>query len=92
MCGLNITCNDFGFVRDCRRTCESGCFCNDGSVLEDGICVHPDVCPSKEVWYCISLLSGRNYVMVVLLLNNIGRLDFAIGLPMKIGYSGMLFW
>ena len=46
-CGVNISCNDFGVVRDCSNSCESGCFCSNGTVLEDGVCVDPDTCPSK---------------------------------------------
>ena len=51
MCGLNISCNDFGVVRDCSDSCESGCFCSNGTVLEDGVCVHPDSCPSENLLY-----------------------------------------
>ena len=48
MCGLNIRCDDLGIVRDCRNsTCDSGCFCSNGTVLEDGVCVDPNTCPSK---------------------------------------------
>ena len=52
MCGWNISCNDIGIVRDCSNsTCDSGCFCSNGTVLEDGVCVHPDMCPSKVLLY-----------------------------------------
>ena len=79
MCGWNVSCNELGVVRDCRNsTCESGCFCSNGSVLEDGICVHPDSCPSKEFGivyiYLLYVLSGRDYVFMILLPNTIGRL------------------
>ena len=48
MCGWNISCDDIGTVRDCRNSpCESGCFCSNGYVLEDGVCVDSDTCPSK---------------------------------------------
>jgi len=47
MCGLNIDCRDLGVVRDCSSSCDSGCFCSNGTVLEDGVCVNPDTCPSK---------------------------------------------
>jgi len=51
-CSWNITCDEFGVVRDCRNeTCQSGCFCSNGYVLEDGVCVHPDMCTSKEITY-----------------------------------------
>jgi len=44
-CSWNITCDEFGVVRDCRNsTCQSGCFCSNGYVLEDGLCVHFDTC------------------------------------------------
>jgi len=50
MCGLNIHCDDLRVVRDCRNsTCDSGCFCSNGTVLEDGVCVHPNTCPSKDL-------------------------------------------
>ena len=49
-CSWNISCDEFGVVRDCRNsTCQSGCFCSNGYVLEDGVCVHPDMCASKEI-------------------------------------------
>ena len=48
MCGLSIRCDDLGVVRDCRNSvCDSGCFCSNGTVLEDGACVDPGTCPSK---------------------------------------------
>ena len=47
-CSWNISCDEFGVVRDCRNsTCQSGCFCSNGYVLEDGVCVHPDMRTSK---------------------------------------------
>ena len=49
-CSWNISCDEFGVVSDCRNeTCQSGCFCSNGYVLEDGVCVHPDTCTSKEI-------------------------------------------
>ena len=52
MCGWNISCNDFGVARDCSDSCESGCFCSNGTILEDGVCVHPDTCSSKAIKLC----------------------------------------
>ena len=47
-CSWNINCDEFGVARDCRNlTCQSGCFCSNGYVLEEGVCVHPDMCTSK---------------------------------------------
>ena len=64
MCGLSIHCHDLRVVRDCRNsTCESGCFCSNGTVLEDGVCVHHDICPSKIIWHC--LLSDRDYIWMI---------------------------
>jgi len=49
-CSWNISCDEFGVVRDCRNSiCQSGCFCSNGYVLEDGVCVHPDMCISKII-------------------------------------------
>ena len=63
MCGWNISCNELGVVRDCRNsTCESGCFCSNGYVLEDGICVHPDSCPSKLLLMVCYLVHACNRV------------------------------
>ncbi|XP_065913065.1 hemicentin-1-like isoform X2 [Dysidea avara] len=46
MCGWEVTCNHFRRIGNCSNvTCESGCFCSNGNVLEDGVCIHPDVCP-----------------------------------------------
>jgi len=56
MCGLNIDCSDLGVVRDCSSSCDSGCFCSNGTVLEDGVCVDPDTCPSKILLMHCSLL------------------------------------
>jgi len=48
-CSWNISCDEFAVVRDCRNSsCQSGCFCSNGYVLEDGVCVHPDMCTSKK--------------------------------------------
>ena len=48
-CAYQVTCYDLGNVENCSNiTCGSGCFCSNGTVLEDGVCVHPDMCPSKE--------------------------------------------
>ena len=68
MCGLSIHCSDLRVVRDCRNsTCESGCFCNNGTVLEDGVCVHPDTCPSKTIWNCLLNDKDYNYIDDLLL-------------------------
>ena len=48
ICGWEISCDDFSTISDCSdSTCSSGCFCTNGIVLEDGVCIHPDTCPSK---------------------------------------------
>ena len=50
MCGRSASCNDFGGVRSCRNiTCQKGCFCSNGTMLQDEVCVHPRMCDSKEV-------------------------------------------
>jgi len=69
-CGQNVSCSDLGLVRDCRNsTCDSGCFCSNGTVLEDGVCVDPDSCSSKTVIYIILcdqiLASTINLVLVI---------------------------
>ena len=48
MCDFHICCDDLSRVDNCSNTtCESGCFCSNGNVLLDGVCIHPNVCPSK---------------------------------------------
>ena len=48
-CGIEISCDDFNAVGSCSDSeCSSGCFCTDGVVLDDGVCVLPDACPSKQ--------------------------------------------
>ena len=42
LCDLHITCDNFRSFGSCRNsTCESGCFCSNEYVLDDGVCVHP---------------------------------------------------
>ena len=51
LCGWQVTCDSFTGVSNCSNlTCESGCFCSNGNVLLDGVCIHPNVCPSKNAW------------------------------------------
>ena len=52
LCGWHVSCDTLNIVRGCRNsTCVSGCFCTDERILEDGLCVHPEYCPSKNVHY-----------------------------------------
>jgi len=45
---IQLTCNDLSSVDNCSNiTRTSGCFCSNGNVLLNGVCIHPDVCPSK---------------------------------------------
>ena len=47
-CGTQITCDTF--INYNNSNCTSGlagCFCISDYVLEDGMCIHPDTCPSK---------------------------------------------
>ena len=54
MCGQNASCGNFGAVRYCRNiTCQRGCFCSNGTVLQDGVCVDPTMCHSKEQYRSI---------------------------------------
>ena len=47
-CGWEISCDDFSTASNCTDlNCSSGCFCTDGIMLDDGVCIHPDACPSK---------------------------------------------
>ena len=50
-CGTQITCNTFSNTDNYNNSnCTSGlmgCFCISNHVLEDGMCIHPDTCPSK---------------------------------------------
>ena len=44
-CGRRITCDDLRGFRNCSNsTCESGCFCRNGTVLKDGECIDPIMC------------------------------------------------
>ena len=48
LCNWQISCSNFSSNGNRSvSNCMTGCFCNNGTVLEDGVCVHPDVCPSK---------------------------------------------
>jgi len=49
-CGGQISCSDFSSTSNsnCMSSdCMSGCFCSNEIIFEDGICIHPDTCPSK---------------------------------------------
>ena len=51
-CGTQMTCNTFSNTDNYNNSnCTSGlmgCFCTSNYyVLEDGMCIHPDTCPSK---------------------------------------------
>ena len=47
-CGWEISCDDFNTVSNCTDPdCSSGCFCTNGLLLDSGVCILPDVCPSK---------------------------------------------
>ena len=48
MSGVQLTCVDLSSVDNCSNTTNtSGCFCSNGNVLEDGVCIHPGECPSE---------------------------------------------
>jgi len=48
MSDIQLTCDDLSSVDNCRNTTNtSGCFCSNGNVLEDGVCIRPGECPSK---------------------------------------------
>ena len=48
-CGWEIGCDDFSTVSNCTDSdCSSGCFCTDGVLLDDGVCILPDACASKQ--------------------------------------------
>ena len=38
-CSWNLSCSDITGVRGCKEEspCTSGCFCSDGTVLQDGV-------------------------------------------------------
>ena len=49
MTGFQLTCTDLSIVDNCSNTTsESGCFCSNGNVLQDGgVCINRRECPSK---------------------------------------------
>ena len=48
LCDWQISCSNFSSISNCSDSnCMTGCFCSDGTVLEDSVCIHPDTCPSK---------------------------------------------
>ena len=53
MTGLQLTCTDLRIADNCSNTTtESGCFCSNGNVLDDGVCINHRECPSKiSVYY-----------------------------------------
>ena len=64
-CAYQVTCYDLGNVENCSDvTCGSGCFCSNGKVLEDGVCVHPNMCPSKEIFPGIIYIDTSNVIII----------------------------
>ena len=56
-CGWEISCDDLSTVSSCSDLdCSSGCFCTENIVLDDGVCIIPDTCPSK--WHLMLLLGS----------------------------------
>ena len=46
---VQLYCSDFSSVDNCSNTTGTpGCFCSNGNVLEDGVCIPPGECPSKK--------------------------------------------
>ena len=45
-CGWNLSCSDITGVRGCKEQspCTSGCFCSDGTILQDGVCADMNSC------------------------------------------------
>lgn len=49
-CGPNCpeTCEQDGIsIRQCRDGCKSGCFCKDGYILNEGVCIKKEECQGK---------------------------------------------
>ena len=48
LCDWQISCSNFSSISSGGDSnCMTGCFCSNETVLEDGVCIHPDTCPSK---------------------------------------------
>ena len=48
MTGFQLTCNGLRSIDSCSNTTtESGCFCSNGNVLDDGVCISHRECPGK---------------------------------------------
>ena len=61
ICGWEIGCDDVTSIDSSNDSdCSSGCFCTDGIVLEEGVCIHPDNCGSKQssIPYTINFFEG----------------------------------
>ena len=59
LCGLQLSCNNFSVTDNYNNPfCESGCFCSNKHVLEDGMCIHPDTCPGK--FYCTYVIDDAS--------------------------------
>ena len=52
-CSWNLSCSDITGVRRCKEQspCTSGCFCSDGTVLQDGMCSNISSCTG--IYICI---------------------------------------
>jgi len=71
MDGVQLTCYDFSSVDNCSNTTSTsggtpGCFCSNGNVLEDGVCIPPGECPSEYIYAHETLMRKRLLIMMEL--------------------------
>ena len=44
-----LTCDNYNFTSSCPDQCVPGCFCPEGTVDFNGVCVDPSICPGRSI-------------------------------------------
>ena len=72
MTGFQLTCTDLRSIDSCSNTTsESGCFCSNGNVLDDGVCISHLECPGKiSVTIRNPILHGYLSCVLILISNS----------------------
>ena len=62
LCDWQINCSTFGAISNCSDSnCVTGCFCSNGTVLDNSVCIYPDTCPSKHLYVTTYAVNNQTF-------------------------------